>query len=405
MTFTLKQLSESVSDPKEEGRLYDEMLGLRERFPGTMLSVKSGNRDEEIRRAHTALTLILDRILAIRDVTSGEPGHGPGHWCRDYIHALRLAHDPELEPRHILPCILGGTLHDIGTLFLDRYADKGRAFRHAEAAALIVRAAALESGALNPDEVDLVAYTVAAHTHYLKASEVECADGVKRAIAPYVDTDGAGPLLAVWMPRWADRLDCSGPCFPGRHYLTLDRDHEDYGQGGFYKVSFAEHMAPTLRTSEEIKAAGGRQTMLEHMRMFAASQSDNSPYGVHDRGLMVKLRDIYRESLEHIIYQVAHPSDVNEERIAKLWTRFLGKNVEPSRLGTETAEKLDKAFTRLDPDTRRAWSCGFRACTTEYLAWSDRILTFLATLPVEFRLLPGIGDIRSVIVPVDMYWL
>lgn len=392
--LTLKELKEAIKDPEREGELHARMLALRERFsPSLLESLPSKTRDIAIRDAYRALNAILIPIIG-DERPEGDPGHGPGHWARDYIHALRLSCDPELDPRLILPCLLGGTLHDIGTLFLDRYADKNRAVRHAEAAALLVHAAALESRVLTPEEADLVAYAVAAHTHYLKPSDVKCADGETRSVMPYRDTAEDGrPLLEVWMTRWVDRLDCSGPLFPGRHYLTLHKDHEDFGHNGFYKVSFAEHMQPLLRTSEEIKASGKPQTMLEHMRMFAGSQTNDSPYGKHDHGLMTKLRDSYRESLEHIIYQVAHPSDVLEGRVEAAWTHFLERWVEPSSAGRDAAENLSRSFRKLDPGVQRAWACGFRACMTEHLAWIDRMRGFLHELPTEYLDLPGFGRI------------
>lgn len=396
--LTLKELKEAVRDPKREGELHDQMLLLRERFSPSLLErLPVKDRDVAIRDAYKAMKTILVPIIG-DDQPDGDPGHGRGHWARDYIHALMLSYDPELDTRVILPCLLGGTLHDIGTLFLDRYMDKNRAVRHAEAAALLVHAAALESGALTSDEADLVAYAIAAHTQYLKPSEVKCADGETRTVTPYRDTAEDGrPLLEIWMSRWVDRLDCSGPFELGRHYLTLHKDHEDLGHDGFYTVSFAEQMQPLLRTPEEIKASGKPQTMLEHMRMFASSQSNDSPYGKHDRGLMVKLRNTYRESLEHIIYQAANPSYVISDKVETAWTQFLGQWVEPTPAGKKAAESLSRAFRKLEPDVQRAWACGFRACMNEHCAWADRIRSFfvLQEVPTEYLHLPSIGQIGN----------
>ncbi|MCC6564049.1 hypothetical protein IT087_04105 [Candidatus Uhrbacteria bacterium] len=389
-TVTTKELKSLIADPQAEGQLYDEMCALRGRFtPELAASVQTNlTREEAVARAVDALHAIQHLILDGKDVREGDAGHGLGHWTRDYMHALYLAHDPEIEPRFALPGILGGTLHDIGTLFLDRYADKGRAFRHAEAAALLVRTAGLETGVLTESEADLAAWVIAAHTHYLRSSVVECADGVSREVSPYADTHDGQPILAVWLPRWADRLDCSGPCMVGRHYLTLAKDHDDYGQHGFYKVSFGEALRPLLRTQDEIKAAGGSQTMLEHMRMFAASQSNDSPYGKHDHGRMTRQRDAYRASLEHIIAQVARPTDVDVERIILAWTGFLS-TIEPT-LKPELALTLEENFRQLESGTQRAWACGFRATMTEYLVWGDRISSFLQGIPEAYWEFPGV---------------
>lgn len=413
--LSLEVLAQLVTDPKEEGRLYDEMLAVRERYFRIGVPFRFDTSQEAIAWSHRALEVILPAVLRHRDAAAGDPGHGSGHWCRDYIHSLRLAHDPQLEPRYIPACILGGTLHDIGTLFLDRYADKNRAFRHAEAGALIVRAAALESGAMNPDQADLIAYVIAAHTHYLRPSEVTCADGVTRTVKPYYDEDFElvpNPArLEVWLPRWADRLDCSGPCMVGRHYLTLAKDHEDFNGDGFYKVSFAEAMRPLLRTPEEIKAAGGKLTMLEHMRMFANSQTNESPYGRFDRGVMVKIRDRYRLMLECIIEKVVRPVERNEGEVLGAWTSFLGTRIEPSQAGWQAALTLRRNFDTLDADTRRAWTSGFWWTMQLYAAWYESTSWFLFRKPTELFRLPGVTpDVRNVIAPIpaedlDDFWM
>lgn len=256
-------------------------------------------------------------------------------------------------------------------------------------------------------EADAVAYGIAAHTHYLQEQKVRCKDGVERMVKPFPDTVEGKPVPEVWFPRWADRLDCNGPCFVGRHYLTVHRDHHDFGKEGFYAVSFADHLQLRNRTPEEIKAAQGKppRSMLEHCKMFGDSQTNASPYGVHDHGLMRALRDEYRASLDHILQRVVHPTDVRLDRVFEAWTIFLGTNIEPSTLGRVAAVELSLGFARLEPAVQRAWACGFRATMTEYLAWSDRMLAFLNGLPASHLSLPGLfPDIRQVIAP-DPAWL
>jgi hypothetical protein len=399
MRNSLRHILQQVDRGRDgEETLHHYMQGLREAIHNRGL-VPQMDRPTAFLKAITAISAVLKIVNGQRQLT-GEPGHGPGHWCRDYVHALRLSFDETLPAEAVLPTLVAGTLHDIGTAFVDRYADKTRAVRHAEVGALIVRAAALESEALTPVEADLAAYAIAAHTHYLKPSEVACADGETRTVTPYTDMDGYKPIYAVWAPRWVDRLDCSGPCFVGRHYLTLARDHEDFGgTTGFYKVTLAKHLRPLLRSADEIKAQGDGMTMLEHFRMFAQSQSDDSPYGRHDVGIMRTLRQAYRASLENIIAQTAHPTDA-EAPILKAWELFLGTNVEPSEQGWMTAHNLGLRAFADDPEAKHAWSSGFRAVMFEYLAWADRTLAFLKRLPAEYLRLPGISDdIRNVVRP------
>lgn len=100
-----------------------------------MAGLSDLERDEALVAVHTALSQILPEILKYAGGRKGDPGQGLGYWTRDYAHAIFLAHDPELDPRFILSCVFGGTLHDIGTMFVDRYAGKERAVCHAKSAA------------------------------------------------------------------------------------------------------------------------------------------------------------------------------------------------------------------------------------------------------------------------------
>lgn len=392
-------------DPKREGELYDLAKACFGNGPVTATSSKNEDRHANIERALEAVSVVLQSALRFTNPLEGDAGHGPGHWCRDFIHALRLAHDEEIPVSDVVPGIVGGTLHDMGTLFVDRYADKNRAVRHAEIGALIVRAALMESGPLAQSEIDTCAYAIAAHTHYLKPSEAKCADGVVRKIDQYVDMVADRPLLSVYLTRWADRLDCSGPCMVGRHYLTMHRDHTDFGKDGFYKVSLRDHVRPVQRTDEVIKAGGGQRTMVEHLRMFASSQSNTSPYGKYDFGMMRYLRDEYRASLDHILDRVLHPTDVDVERVNRAWTLFLGSNIEPSEMGRSAAHDLSRSFATLDPAAQRAWACGFRTTMTEYLGWADRAVSFLNTLPSShLRIAKVFPDVRDVIRP-NLTWV
>lgn len=407
--ISLTELIDMVNNPQKEGLLYEHMEELRERSAkllGKNISGRKLIRENEISLGATVVAGVLKRVLERKNPTDGDPGHGPGHWCRDYLHTLYLSRNCEDEAA-IVPAIVAGSLHDIGTLFVDRYADRNRAVRHAEIGALIVDKAFedLDVG-ITQEEMDVCAYAIAAHTHYLKPQEVECRDGVKRMVKPFTDMVDDKPVMGVWLPRWADRLDISGPCMVGRHYLTLNRDHFDYSKDGFYKVEFGEHMRPVLRSDDEIKAGGGRRTMVEHFKMFASSQTNASVYGRHDRGAMLTLRDRYRTMMENIIDAVVNPTEVDVERVLKAWNLFLVSNIEPdSRTSAEAVNQLNKGFRKLDDESRQAWACGFRQTMVEYLVWSDMMLEFSSKLPSQMLRMPGVfRDVRDVVRP-DRIWV
>ncbi len=342
---------------------------------------------------------------AFRDRT--EAGHGIGHLLRDFYHAVRLTCRLDADPRQLYVGLVGGTLHDIGCAFVRRYEEAGRIVRHAEAGALFVDET-LNSGEAAervPEEARrLICYAVAAHTHYLKPMAVRTADGREKAIQPYPDLGSDGsPVLNVWMTRWCDRLDCNGPAFVGRHFLTLLHDHSDFdGQNqNFYTVRFAEHLRPIIRTPEEIKADGGRRTMLEHLKMFADSQTNASPYGRHDRGEMSVLRDRYRSELERVIQAVREvPDSYRPDEFAEPLVRdWLGR-VEPGELGVRTADQLIARLREIEPDWRRAWLYGLEYARYRYEEWADVARDFVDGLDIADEIyagFPGVGNLHAVL--------
>lgn len=405
MQRTLRDIVDMGSDPAQEGHLYEDMRRLRQGFgPDLLRNVTVASPDKARARAQEAIGVALAALFDVRQVADGDPGHGPGHWMRDYVHSLLLGHDDvTFTPVEILVGMVAGTLHDIGTLIVPRYKEKDRAVRHAEVGALAVRAAVLEAGVMNEYEADALAWAIAAHTHYPGQDQVMCRDGVRRVVEPYADEFNGWPFQFVWFPRWVDRLDCSGPCLVGRHFLTLKGDHEDYGgsEVGHYKVSFGTHLEPLFRTFEEIKRQGRGQHMTEHLRMFAESQTNQSMYGRFDRGRMVERRDANRAALLRILARIERPDEgLDQETVLTAWESFLGNTIEPSNAGQQTARELCVAFRQLPQATRCAWISGFLATMQEYLAYAPRLLAVLDDYPSARLPLPGFPqDIRACMTP------
>jgi len=323
-----------------------------------------------------------------------DPGHGQGHAVRDYVNSLTMVGSLRVNPRHKFVGFVGGVIHDIGCVLVDRYDEKNRAVRHAEAGALFVDSLLEES--VSPIEKLLITYSVAAHTHYRASSRIKCRDGEERVVDPYQDVDGDKPILGVWIPRWVDRLDCSGAAFVGRHYLTLTEEHEDFDGHNFFEVSFSKYMRPLFRDREN---RNDGQTMGEHLKMFADSQTNESPYGVHDFGAMVVERDAQAGRLNRILETVRTPSPMSDARIIEIrsaWGYFLRENVEPSSSIYSLTEKLDEMFGRLGEDERIAWSNGFLSAMKEYVGWANQKDRGLREIRDKYGAstlkLPGITD-------------
>lgn len=341
--------------------------------------VQVDSREVAFKRGVQALQMIFIKLhdAGVR-FRMTDPGHGPGHMARDAANAVSLLSKIEADPRHIFIGLMAGVLHDVGCALVDRYADKTRAIRHAEVGAILIdNVLCLNHSTieLSQAERQLICYAIAAHTHYLKPVDVPCSDGQVRTIEPYVDLDKDGkPLYFVWFPRWIDRLDCVGPGFVARHYLTLAKPHADYaGEKGFVDTSFEKDMTPKFQ--EEC----GQRTMLDHLRMFSNSQTNDSPYGKWDYGRMIELRDRAKNKTDEAIHAVRYSSTIilsgeDVEEISAGWHRFLAEKIEPTGKGAAAADELQIMFENLPLETKQAWCNGFRVIMQQYKEWKNEVL-------------------------------
>lgn len=315
--------------------------------------------------------------LIEREIVLVKPGHGKGHLLRDAINALRLVSGQEFSPVEAFAGIMiAGISHDIGCTAVKRYEETERLIRHGEAGALLL-GEFLSSLRVEKPLVDLIKYGVAAHTHYLKPYKIK-----GKLIHPYRDVKENNPYLAVWLPRWIDRLDTNGPGFVARHFLTLLETHKDYGKDGFYEVEFNKHMNPTLE----------KGTMLAHLKMFADSQDGKSPYSKFDHlsKKMVELRDSQTRRLKKIIEAVSAPvlssSSVSIENILDKWQKFLVR-VEPVRDTRRTANELIKRFKTLPLEWQMKWIRGFEVTMEEYNDWEREAKEDLEKISQRFPFL------------------
>ncbi|OGF30926.1 hypothetical protein A2533_03385 [Candidatus Falkowbacteria bacterium RIFOXYD2_FULL_35_9] len=324
-----------------------------------------------------------------------EPGHGKGHLIRDYVNALLLFSHLKADQKQVFIGFIAGVLHDIGCAVVQRYEERSRVIRHAEAAAILLHYVFEEVGeklGLNREEKFLIEYCVAAHTHYTRDFEVETSTGEKVVIQPYVDTDDQGPIWAVWFTRWVDRLDCNGPSYFVRHFLSLsfENEHYEYAQSGFFQVDFDAHM---------VIDPADPTTFVGHMKMFADSQTNDSVYGRNDFGRMVKLRDEYREMMYSVITAIQDVSKL-ERPIFKNIKHHLEK-LEPMIRCTTVADGLIERLRGLPTETRDGWVNGFLVMMQVYHLWFHTyVVPLLINLPDFFKSLPGIsedicGDLRG----------
>jgi len=390
-----------------EVEAWEKSQALRHNFEESYVSLFDAlpidSKEQAIEEGLLIARKALKALEIAVDLTNVSPGHGLGHLVRDYIHIASIVKDSDIDPKQAYIGVIAGVLHDfLGCSLVERYAERKRVIRHAEAGGLLFMKIANEIG-IDENVSLLVYYAIAAHTHYLNPSLVKCSDGVEREILPYKDLDDEGkPIMAIFLTRWADRLDVNGPCLVGRHYLTLAEVHEDYSSsGGFYSVKYASHMRPLLRSKEQIKTDPEGRTMREHIAMFADSQNNESPYGCHDFGKMVTLRDSYKERLFRIIAAFDSPLEFSAEKemeLLDMWTDWLHRIIEPnSDLAKDDALALKKMFSTLPVKTKQAWLNVMTVTLEEYGEWAQESQRELKSFTDEQLELPVLGNIKDII--------
>lgn len=389
----------------DEAGAWNETQKLRQKYEKSFESIFARLPIESIEQAKLksfeVISKTLNALEKVLNFNEVDPGHGLGHFVRDYLHAVVLAEKLEMDPKQAYIGIIGGVLHDIlGCALIKRYSEHGRAVRHAEAGGLLFQKISKEVG-INQDEALLVYYAIAAHTHYLKPSKVKCSDGTEREIQPYRDTNNEGnPIMSVLLTRWADRFDVNGPCFVGRHFLTMVEEHKDFGAGEHYLVKFFDHMRPLLRSEDEIKDDPKGRTMREHLAMYIKSQSNNSPYGQFDYGKMAEMRDSYKARVLRIIESFNTPIELSpkeEVLLLSQWTSWLSEKIEPSESARSGSDKLREMFFSLPQETKDAWFSVMKTTLKEYDEWADEMTEILSKFSEEKLILPVLGDIRKII--------
>lgn len=386
----------SVKKMIDDEKNWQEVLHLRsvveKDFGSLNGALEAGSAVEAINKAICALNQIIPVFVRNgADLENSDPGHGVGHVLRDYLNGLAVMNSLKCNPAYLVPGFIAGVLHDFGCAMVPRYDDPKRAVRHAEVGGLMLADVFKECNCGLSEAEQLVSvYSVMAHTHYLRPAIVSYEDGSTREISPYSDMlTPDEPFLPIWLPRWVDRLDCNGPCYPGRHFLTLAEEKMDFDGKDFHSQDFFKQMRPVS------KETAGHPTMLSHMQMFCGSQTNQSPYGKYDFGSMVKIRDMYCDWLNEIIQSVTQPLSA-EENTLFVWTEFLKKNCEPSTRGKNTADKLYKMFRTLAPEMK-GWNNGFKTSMRLYIAWYEEMNKQLMKMPSDWQIFPGnlIGDARG----------
>jgi hypothetical protein len=402
----------------QEGEVQDYIRALcsvDSELASTQLSRAFGTLENALVRAREVVNNGL-LYLEAQGLFSGEyvfsPGHGPGHFLRDYLNAELLFRrmlenrSSMVSPADFFCGYVGAILHDLGNGLVPRFLESRRVIRHAEAGAVLVQWLAKEHPQwMTADELLLVTISIASHTHYLRPSEILCEDGVSRSCEPYPDTKRKLPLLWIWLCRMVDRLELFGPSMVGRLLLVNVGRQEDFApQFGFFRVTEADrvdYLRPVIRTPEEIRVAGKGPRLLEQLLSFRNTQVDPTPFNEHDwfvPELMV-LRDSEVAAIDRVFQAVRGVGMKRRTRrffINEMFARlelFLSQNIEPTKLGQVATERVLDMLRRLSADEQLVWANLLRQTFEEYFAWAKLVRGELG----EIKNLPGLPEVRLIL--------
>ncbi len=335
-------------------------------------------------------TEMWKNLLTLVDssVKAGSPGHDFGHSRRDLLAAFTLATDKNVvtyQPAEITAGIIAGALHDLATGFVYRYRDTEWLAGHAEMGAWYFFHKT--EGLLEKNLRYLVAYAIAAHTHYLKA--VDCKDGSKREPWYYelFEIDGNKYGWAVLACRFADRLDTNGSTLGMRHLLA-NADAAEISGTAFYDINKKTIDVIVTPRKEMMETGEGKTapTTLQHINNFAGSNFGNSAYSRDDYMFptMTKLMGykVAQSTNLGLGYQPSKLEIINAKITKKLIIRDLHDLLFRASRAPRFEESwaiLEKAFAGLSDEDLAKWSYLTAFMVDSY----DKLLMVLKNTIVE----------------------
>ncbi|MCC6639052.1 hypothetical protein IT409_00670 [Candidatus Falkowbacteria bacterium] len=339
------------------------------------------------------IEMMVQRLIDVGWTWNGsEPAHSIGHVIRDLVNTSLIVFLGKYPYRQLYIGGMAGVFHDFSTAIVKRYHEEHRALRHGTATALLLDRFVGDLFESKQEKFDLkcLLIAVAGHTNEYATETLPMKDRKPKKVEksrfcipvwPDFDQNGA-PHLFMHLPRQIDRLENCGATHFARHYLTLVEEHKDQAHGEFVVVNFANSMRGLLRPQDVAKADPKKQTILEHVRMYADSQTNASPFGKWDYGFYCVLRDAHRKRAYRMLHapkRLKIPREISVEEIAEVFHHhFLYPTIEPTKLGYRSAELLFSEFNRLSSEDRSVYAHVFAQCMIEYVDWYDSVNSIVA---------------------------
>ena len=337
-------------------------------------------KDEFIPTAET-MALIF---TAFRPLHGGGAGHefGGGHSWRDLLDGLAvLAHDPVMKTGYqneVFAGLLASFSHDIGNVGKPRYEDNVWEEGHAEVGAWL--AFNLLEGIVPENIRLLAAYAIAAHTH--KLGPVTCDNGYVREVwnDRLFYNLGKPVRIAIWLTRFADRLDTNSVTLFARH-IPANIEGSFYGGKDFSAADFydLDGKALAVLVKPEVVKDGNAPSTLMHIGNFANSSFKFGAYSQHDaRFPSMERLMAYKANQGLRLIEVVTGSNgktsSSTESVFDLFWSFL-KKVSRSTAVDETLTIFRHIWAGLSPEEQEKWRAGIEFANKAYDEWLRLLYT------------------------------
>lgn len=330
----------------------------------------------------------------------GTPGHDRGHHLRDLLGVSAIiGNDPvvaQAYPNDVVAGFIAGSFHDAGCAVLDRYKDGDGWIGHDLAGAKIVYDV-LEG--LAPEHIRLlVAYAIACHTHALKPVDTKIGY-IREVWEDRLFYNLGRPVrIAVWLTRFADRLDTNGVTLLARHIVAQLDSYVYKGEDLSGTATYvADDIMLKLLMKPEAVLEGKTPSTLMHIKRFADSndQSKIGAYNQHDGRFPVMNRLITTKSDQAValVETIGKDSKAPGANANLVWD-FL-KYVSNSDETDSVKDSFVVVWNSLTTKEQKKWGPGIAFAYKEYNNWLDLLKKEVqnSSLPLVTELIPSIMEI------------
>jgi hypothetical protein len=366
---TLQEISTFIEELREEVESNEKWLKI--------CSKAEKETPESLSQMPQTIEKIFETLKPIIENTP--PGHDYGHILRDTLAGITIANNKLNTAYEVEKTagIIAAMLHDVATAVFPRYKDTNSIVGHAEVGAWIAYNTFTNLG---KNLRKMVAYSIAAHTHYLKPIQVDNYTRMPYLCEPFKEPEtGKIAWAAPTITRIADRIDLGGATHFARHLIAeadaiLAGGGKNLVDNNFYEINL-EHLRELFEINQENKT-----TLFGQVIAFSKSNFGQSVYSKNDFLFPVAsdLFGIRALQIVDISNQMLSGNKVFSSKGSKDSSETVEKvaywiSLSPANIFKPTWEILQNIWDGLDKKTQNAWCYGFRKIGEIYPIWLNTI--------------------------------